>query len=114
MDIKIIRQKISKQELETLAKETFVDMVKGVADVKQGILALGGELHADAEEVLLRSGSRQEDLWGFNIYIGKNTNDRIEYTSLINIRPRQNNFGREIKSSTLREAVQKIINELIE
>lgn len=114
MTIKIIRQKISKAELDTLAKDSFVDMVKGVADIRQKILALGGELHADAEEILLHEGSQQEDLWGFNIFVDKSQSDRIEYTSLINIRPRQNNLDREVKDLKLRETMKTIINTLVE
>ncbi len=114
MNIKIIRQRISKTELEAVAKDTFGDMVKGVADIRQKILALGGELHADAEEILLHEGSQQEDLWGFNIFVNKSQSDRIEYTSLINIRPRQNNFDREVKDLKLRETMKTIIDTLVE
>ena len=114
MTIKIFREKVLKSELETLAKETFVDMIKGVVDLRQKIVAFGGELHADCEEVLIAEGSQQTDLWGFNIYLNKEKEDRLEYTSLINIRPKDGNLGRELKIEPLRQKLRQIIDEFIE
>ena len=114
MDIKIVKKRLSQRELEKIAKENYGEMAKGVADVKQKIIALGGELHADAEAMLLEHGSKQNDLWGFNIYTNRFHNDRIEYTSLINIRPSQNNRTIEIQDEKLKEQIKKIIDSLIE
>ncbi len=114
MDITIIKSKISKQELEKVAKENYGEMTKGVIDIKQKIIALGGELHADAEAVLLEQGSKQSDLWGFNIYPAKTKGERIEYTSLINIRPKHGNRSIEIKDESLRKQIKEIIDSLIE
>lgn len=41
-------------------------MVKAVVDVARGTTAVGGELHADEEALLLGEGSRQQDVWGIN------------------------------------------------
>ena len=87
MTIEIIKDKISKDKLEDIAKKNYGNMVKGVIDIKQKIIALGGELHADAEDILLKSGSAQANLWGFNIYPDKSIEERLEYSSFINIRP---------------------------
>jgi len=38
--------------------------VKLAVDVRREVLAGGGELHADCEQVLLKDGSHQEDIWG--------------------------------------------------
>ena len=89
-------------------------MIKGVVDLRQRIIAFGGELHADSEEVLIREGSQQADLWGFNIYLKKDIESRLEYTSLINIRPSDGNFGRELKIEPLRQKVKEIIDDLVE
>ena len=113
MMIKIFKGKIADAELRDIAQKTFGHMVKGVVDIRQKMIALGGELHADAEEILLSQGSRQEDLWGFNIYPDKSLDERMEYTSLINIRPRQDNYGREIQSVPLRQEIKKIIDEAL-
>jgi len=112
--IKVIEQKISKHEITKLAQETYGEMVKGVIDIKQNILALGGELHADCEAVLLERGSRQADLWGFNIYPTKNSDERIEFTSLINIRPAQGNRSIEIQDTNLRKQIRVTIDKLVE
>jgi len=114
MPIKIVKQKISKSEITKLAQETYGEMVKGVVDLKQNIMALGGELHADCEAVLLEEGSRQTDLWGFNIYPAKNSDERIEFTSLINIRPAQGNRSIEIQDTNLRKQIQVVVDKLVE
>jgi len=114
MNIQIVKQKISNKEIIRLAKETYGEMVKGVVDIKQNIMALGGELHADCEAVLLEQGSRPADLWGFNIYPAKNSDDRIEFTSLINIRPAQGNRSIEIQDLSLRKQIRVLIDKLVE
>ena len=60
----IITENISQSELKELAKEFYVEMVKGVADIERGIIALGGEWHADANQVLIEDDSKQNNLWG--------------------------------------------------
>ncbi len=65
-DIVILEQRIDHETLRRLVQDGFGDMVKFVADVRRGRIAIGGELHADAEQILLDAGSRQEDLWGAN------------------------------------------------
>jgi hypothetical protein len=114
MNIKVYKTKISQVELETLAQETYGDMVKGVVDLQNRIIALGGELHADCEEVLLDKGSKQVDLWGFNIYPKKSKEERLEYTSFINIRPKQGNFQIEIKDEQLRHKIKMVIDDLLD
>ena len=63
--MQILTEKISKEQLKTLASNTFVDMIKCVADVNRGLLAVDAELHADLESMLLENGSEQEFLWGY-------------------------------------------------
>ena len=114
MDIKIIKKRISHKDLQKIAEENYGEMTKGVVDLKQKIIALGGELHADAETILLEQGSKQVYLWGFNIYPAKSKEERIEYTSLINIRPKQGNRAIEIKDENLRKQVKEVIDSLVE
>jgi hypothetical protein len=104
---------ISALHLRALLGRFFHDMVKYVVDVRRGIVAVGGELHADAEALLLEQGSRQEDLWGANYYPGRGEADCIEFTSLINIRPSHGNRSMEIDSQDVRAAVRKLTLELI-
>lgn len=109
----LLRAKIEAAELARLVRCFFEDMVKYVVDVKHGSAAIGGELHADAEQLLLDEGSRQEDLWGANYYPGRGEERCIEYTSLINIRPSQANPGMEIVDESVRKRVREITFSLI-
>ena len=114
MDIRIIKEKISKQDLVDLGKEFYFEMVKGVVDVEKNIIALGGEWHIDANQVLIKNGSSQENLWGFNIYLNRPKEDRLEYNSLINIRPSQGNKNMEIENEKLKNCIFEIVNNLVE
>lgn len=91
MPIKIIDKKISESELREIAKDFYIDMIKGVVDIERGILAIGGEYHMDANIILIESGSKQQNIWGFNWYFDRIGDERIDYVSLINIRPAQGN-----------------------
>ena len=91
----------------------FEEMVKYVVDLERKVVAVGGELHADAEAMLLEDGSRQEDLWGANYYPGRDPEQCIEYTSLINIRPAQGNRSMVLEDEHLRTRVQAITFQLI-
>ena len=116
MNIYIIREKIDRIKLDKISEENFGrgEMIKGVVDIKRGVIALGGELHADAEEKLLEDGSHQDDLWGFNIYPQKPEQDWIEYTSFINIRPEQNNRSMEVEDENLQKTIRRIVTQLVE
>ena len=88
-------------------------MTKAVVDSKKEIIALDGELHADLEASLIETGSKQEDLWGINLYLEKPLKERIEYTALINIRPSQDNPGMEVENAKIRKKIERIVNKLI-
>jgi hypothetical protein len=91
----------------------FGDMVKYVVDVERGTIAVGGELHADAEEALLAAGSRQADLWGANYYPGRGREGGIEFTSLINISPARGNPGMEVADPAIRERIRAVTFALL-
>lgn len=111
--IVVLEHKIEAEELRRLVKRYFGDMVKYVVDVRRKIAAIGGELHADAELILLERGSRQEDLWGANYYPGLGRGECIEYTALINIRPSQGNRSMEIADEEVRQAIREVTYHLI-
>jgi len=113
-DIIIVIKKISKKKLKQLAEKRFGDLVKAVVDIKRGIMALGGELHADEEAELLKNGSQQQNLWGINLYPDESKEKWIEFDSIINIRPSQNNRSRDIESQEIREKIKNIIKNLTE
>lgn len=112
--VRIIKEKISLEELKGIAKEWYGDMVKGVADVERGIIAFGGELHSDEEAILLDDGSRQRNLWGFNIYFDKPRGSWIKFHSMINLRPSQGNRSRLVEDEGVKAKIIEIVNGLIE
>ena len=112
-DIVLITDRIASSQLAELVTRFFTDMVKYVVDVDRGIAAVGGELHADAEQLLLDAGSRQGDLWGANYYPDRDPVDCIEFTSLINIRPSQGNRSMEIENDDIRDRVRELTHQLI-
>ena len=79
-DILIISSKIDPAQLRRLVGAYFEDMVKYVVDIRRRVIGIGGELHADAEQLLLADGSRQDDVWGANYYPGKGPEGCIEFT----------------------------------
>lgn len=114
MTIKIIKEKITKEDLEKIAQETYGDMVKAAVDVKREILAVGGEFHSDAEAVLIDDGSRATDVWGINIRINKPKSERIEFSALINVKPLSDNRSMEIQDDEIKEKIRTILASLVE
>lgn len=108
--IKIYEDKLTLQEIKELALETFGDMAKAVIDIERKVIAVGGELHADAESLLLQDGSKQSNLWGINLYPDNPADELIEYTSLINIRPAVGNRSQEIQDLLIRQQIKSIID----
>ena len=99
--------------MKIYAANTFGDMIKCVADVDKGLLAIDAELHADLERLLLENGSQQTDLWGFNLYPDETGEDFIEYDSLINIRSWQGNPSRDVLDQGVRDRIAIIVGKFI-
>ncbi len=111
--IKIYREKISEAELRSFLGKPFEEMIKFVVDVRLNKIALGGELHADAEELLLKDGSRQEDVWGGNIFPEAPKIQQIRYTSMINIRPSVGQRAMEIKEPKIIQQINQALEMLL-
>ena len=112
--MEIIRARIPLSEIRSRRMTHFPAMTKLVVDVGRRILAIDADLQADQEEALLGDGSRQEDLWGCNLYPDRQRDHAIEYTSLINIRPSQYNTAMVVQDSAIRQEISKVIWELID
>ena len=112
-EILVTSTKISPSQLKTQCEQFFTDMVKLVIDVEKEVIAIGGELHADAENLLLERGSNQKDLWGANFYPWNPPEERISFTALINIRPHQDNPSLEILDLIVKGKVKAIIENLV-
>lgn len=113
MEMRLVAEPMPLSEAAAMAKDQFGDMIKAVVDVERGCLALGGELHSDEEARLLEDGSKQENLWGINIYPGKPEPDRVEFDSMINIRPSQNNRSRGVENEATRQLILRVVAKLI-
>lgn len=105
---------IATTELSEMAQKMYGNLVKGVVDLKKNILVVDVEMHVDAEQFLLEGGSEQNDLWGINLYPAKfNTDEFIEFDSMINIRPRQQNMSRGVDDENLRKRVTLLVAEKV-
>lgn len=105
---------ISLQEIRQMAENMYGTLVKADVDVAKRIVVIDMDMHADGEAELLSSGSRQEDLWGINLHPDKfRTDDFIEFDSMINIRPRQQNPSRDVLDQNVREQIREIISGVV-
>jgi len=104
---------VSLDEVRRLADTRFGDMIKGVVDLRRGILLLDAELHADQEAALLAEGSEQSDLWGINLYPGVEGPDWLEFDSMINLRPSFGNRSRGVDDAATRQALEHLVNRLV-
>ena len=111
--MKIVDSPLPWQELERMAESGFGNLVKAVVDVERGIMAVDGELHADEEALLLEHGSDQRHLWGINIYPGLLEAERIEFDSMINIRPSHGNRSRGVDDPAIRDTIFRLVDALI-
>jgi hypothetical protein len=107
--IHLIKDRATPEQIQQML-EAYPRLIKIVVDTRRRILAGGGEMHADCEAVLLLDGSEQDDLWGANWYP---QDQRVEFESLINIRPRLGNRSISIQDENRRTAVDEIAHTLI-
>ncbi len=107
--IYIIRDRATPNQMKEMLGmlETYIKLA---VDVKRGILAGGGAMHADCEAALLEDGSQQEFVWGAD---WNPSAQQVTFESLINIRPRQNNPSMEILDPKIREQVSKVTLKLL-
>ena len=113
MPIHIVSDRVTRDDLRQIAMEQFGDFTKAVVDVERGVMAVGGELHADEEALLLQSGSRQAVLWGINLYPDRPGVEMIEYDSLINVRPSQGNRSRGVEDPAVRRQIEDTVGRLV-
>lgn len=111
--MKIICEIMTLDELNKMAEERFGNMVKAVVDIEKEIMAVDAELHADEEAELLENGSKQENLWGINIYPEMPKGEWIEFDSMLNLRPSQGNRTRGVDKPEIRQKIVEIVNKLV-
>ncbi|MDI6735713.1 MAG: DUF5674 family protein [bacterium] len=108
--IHLIQNRATSQQINEML-ESLETYIKLAVDIQMGILAGGGELHADCEEVLLNNGSNQENIWGADWYP---KTKKVFFESFINIRPRDNNRSMLIQDPLTRNLVEKTVREFLE
>ena len=114
MEPKVIHEKITQDQLISIVREGYYEtMAKLAVDVERRILAIGGEWHSDAEEVLIADGSKAADVWGVNFYPWKEPRERIVYTSLINLKPVVPHRKMEVTDPATRNKIRDIITQLL-
>lgn len=109
--ILIIEKPATPEQIHEMQQVFGQELIKLAVDVEREILAGGGELHADCEAVLLENGSQQQNIWGADWYPSAKA---VGFESLINIRPRQQNFNLELQDAELRSRIEKITRRLLE
>jgi hypothetical protein len=107
--ILLITSRATRKQLEEM-QQALKTYIKLAVDIRLGILAGGGLLHADCESVLLENGSEQEDVWGADWIPAT---QQVTFESLINLRPRQKNFALDITDPTIRKQVEQVARELL-
>lgn len=111
--MKILQTPLSKQEL---IKEStnFIDenVIKAAVDIKKELLAVDSPMHYDCEQLLLKDGSNQIDIWGINLYLDSDDiDDLVEFDSMINIRPAQDNRSRSVENPEIQAKIKAVVSK---
>jgi len=107
--IHLVKERATAEQMSEML-EQLENYVKLAVDVRRGILAGGGALHADCEAVLLEDGSAQKDVWGADWIPAT---QEVTYESLINLRPGQGNLAMEVQSPELRVQIAEVVERLL-
>jgi hypothetical protein len=107
-------ESISIAELIKMSESMYDALVKAVVDVEAGLVVVDAGLHADEELLLLENGSKQENLWGINLWPENyGTDEFIEFDSMINMKPYQNNRSRSVDDPELQKAIRALIEKVV-
>ena len=105
---------LSVAKLIAMSQSMYDGLVKAVVDVEKRIMMIDAPMHVDEEQALLEMGSLQQNLWGINLYPDDyGTDEFIEFDSMINIRPSQNNRSRDVEDQAMRKHIEEIVSEII-
>ena len=114
MKIKVIKNAITRIELIKIAREGFGEMVNGVVDIEQEMMAVGGEMHMDEQMLLIeQENSKQEFVWGINLYPEITGDDFIEFDSMINLKPAFGNRTRGIDDPETKKKIVEVVKKLV-
>ena len=105
---------ISIDDVRGLVPGRFRDFVKGVVDLRRGVMFIDADMHADQEAALLAEGSAQRDLWGINLYPQLDVPDWLEFDSMINLRPSFGNASRGVDDPAVRERIIELVQKVVQ
>jgi len=108
-----INNKITIDELKKMADNMFGELVKAVVDIEKKVMIVDAELHSDQEKEFLKNGSDQNNLWGINLYPDEDSEDFIEFDSMINLRPSWGNRSRGVDNLETQNTIKNIVKILI-
>lgn len=112
--MKLVNQSITNKELKEMSAKMFDNIVKAVVDIDKEFMVVDAEMHADQEDYLLQLGSEQKNLWGINLYPDQvGTDNWIEFDSMINLRPSQDNRTRDVEDPGVRQKIKAIVDKLV-
>ncbi|MFZ2199385.1 MAG: DUF5674 family protein [Microgenomates group bacterium] len=86
-------------------REQFDVYIKTVIDIDSKICIAGMDRHFEGEEILLKQGYKQANIWGGGIDLESKT---VDFNSFINIRPNDNNTSNEIQNETIRQKYEEL------
>lgn len=115
MKIHLIKDRATKRQIDEMLSD-LESYIKVAVDIRQGILAGGGVMHADCEKVLIGAGSKQANIWGADWYPKEK---RVAFGSLINI-ARQNKRGvrlkdpMQVQDPPVRQKMEQVIRKLLD
>ena len=110
----ILDKKINIDEVKKLADIWYGTMIKGAVDIEGERVALGGDYHIEDSELLTSTGSKFEDIWGFNIRFEENLDGVLEFDSMVNIKPDFGNRSRNINNEEVVKKATEIILRFID
>ncbi len=112
--MKRVDKGVGLDELKKMSEKMHNKLVKAVVDITQEIMVVDAAFHSDEEELLLERGSKQDDLWGINLYPDNFGSEKwIEFDSMINIRPYVGNRSRDVENPEIRKKIIAIVSKLV-
>ena len=110
----ILKEKLSIEKVKELADFWYGTIIKGAVDIEGGRVALGGDYHIEDSELLTNTGSKFEDIWGFNIRFEEKPDGILEFDSMVNIKPNLGNRSRNINDPKIIKKGIDIIYKFID
>jgi hypothetical protein len=107
MALIIVDNILTKEDVKA-SREDYPEYIKITADLKNKIVIIGGEYHADAEKLMVEKfDSKRSDIWGGGYNI---TSGAFEVNAMLNLKPMTNN-SLEILDPTVRNSFLEVVKD---